>query len=196
MKFKYIYGPVASWRLGNSLGIDLLSQKEKICNFDCCYCQIGRNLKYLTQRKLYVSTQEIIEEIKRLPDCQIDYITFSGRGESTLAINLSETITAIKKLRKEPIAVLTNSTLINKVDVRQELTLADFVILKLDAFSQETLELINNPARGIKFDEIYNGIRAFREEYRGKLALQIMFIDENKNSARRLFQLAREIQPD
>jgi DnaJ-class molecular chaperone len=32
--FKYIYGPVPSWRVGSSLGVDLLSQREKICSFD------------------------------------------------------------------------------------------------------------------------------------------------------------------
>jgi len=36
-----IYGPVASWRLGKSLGIDLIS-REKTCSFDCIYCQLGK----------------------------------------------------------------------------------------------------------------------------------------------------------
>jgi len=37
-----IYGPVPSWRLGRSLGIDLLSTKGKTCSFDCIYCQLGK----------------------------------------------------------------------------------------------------------------------------------------------------------
>ena len=28
-KYKYIYGPVPSWRLGSSLGIDPISDKRK-----------------------------------------------------------------------------------------------------------------------------------------------------------------------
>ncbi|MCR4336297.1 MAG: radical SAM protein, partial [Candidatus Omnitrophica bacterium] len=40
--FKYVYGPVQSWRMGKSLGIDPLSDKVKICNLDCIYCQLGR----------------------------------------------------------------------------------------------------------------------------------------------------------
>lgn len=38
----YIYGPVSSWRLGKSLGVDVISSDKKICNFDCVYCQLGQ----------------------------------------------------------------------------------------------------------------------------------------------------------
>lgn len=148
------------------------------------------------ERKVYVSTSEVIEELQRLPECQIDYITFSGRGESTLAKNLGDTIKSIKTLRKEKVAVLTNSSLMNMVDVRENLLLADFVIAKLDASSQKILESINKPASGIKFNEIYQGIKLFRKEYAGKLALQIMFIDENKEFADRLAELSLELKPD
>lgn len=198
MKFKYIYGPVLSWRLGRSLGIDILSQQEKICNFDCRYCQLGKNknLIYSAKRKIYVLTKQIIDEVKQLPDLQIDYITFSGKGEPTLAENLGDVINAIKCIRKEKVAILTNSALMNKKDARKDLSLADFVIAKLDSYSQKSLELINNPTFRIKFDKIYNGIKLFRKEYPKKLALQIMFIDENKEGAERLAELSLEIAPD
>jgi hypothetical protein len=42
-RFKYIYGPVPPWRLGGSLGIDLLSQEEKIYSYDCLHCQLKKN---------------------------------------------------------------------------------------------------------------------------------------------------------
>jgi len=194
--FRYIYGPVPSWRLGSSLGIDLLSRKEKVCSFDCIYCQIGRTKSYTTRRKLYVPTKGVVSEIKALPKVKIDYITFSGRGEPTLAKNLGATIKAIKRLRPEPIAVLTNSSLLYRQDVRQELALADLVALKLDAGSQKSLRLINHPVKKTKFSAILKGIKQFRKVYRGKLALQIMFTQENKDKAKNIAKLARQIQAD
>lgn len=193
---KYIYGPVTSWRLGSSLGIDLLSQKEKICNFNCLYCQLGENTSYSIKRNLYVSTEKVIEELEKLPVCQIDYITFSGRGEPTLAKNLGETIRAIKKFHKEPIVVITNSSLMKEDEVREELLFADCVIAKLDIPSQKLLKLINKPARGIQFEEIYHSLVDFRKEYAGKLALQIMVMDENKKIVDRLARLSLELNPD
>ena len=38
---RVIYGPVPSWRLGRSLGVDPLGGGEKRCTFDCLYCQLG-----------------------------------------------------------------------------------------------------------------------------------------------------------
>ena len=193
---KYIYGPVTSWRLGSSLGIDLLSQEAKICSFDCIYCQVGRTSMYTSERKKYVSTEEIIRELKTLPEIKIDYITFSGRGEPTLAENLGQMTKETKTIRGEPIAVLTNSSLMDRKDVRGELSFADFVVAKLDAYSQKSFEVINKPASEIEFSNITTGIRQFRKGYNGKLALQIMFIEENKNKVAQLAYLVNYIKPD
>ncbi|MDD5655136.1 MAG: radical SAM protein, partial [Candidatus Omnitrophica bacterium] len=137
--FKYIYGPVPSWRLGSSLGIDPVSKGRKICSFDCVYCQIGKAGLFIKERKRFIDTGEIIAELAGLPPLKIDYLTFSGAGEPTLAENLGEMIKAVKAIRPEPIAVITNGSLMTQADVRQELALADFVIAKLDAYSPESL---------------------------------------------------------
>ncbi len=194
--YKYIYGPVPSWRLGSSLGIDPISNVEKICTFDCVYCQVGETRILTDERKMFIPVAEIIRELNLLPPLNIDYITFSGRGEPTLAQNLGQMIKAVKKARKEKIAVLTNSSLLYREDVQQDLLLADFVVAKLDASSQEVFEAVNKPIETIEFSEVLKGIKDFRNIYKGKLALQIMFIEENKNSAEDIAQIAGEINPD
>ncbi len=194
--YKYIYGPVPSWRLGSSLGIDPLSEKVKICDFDCIYCQIGKTKTFAKERRVFVPTAKIIEEIKSIPAIRIDYITFSGRGEPTLAKNLGRMIKAIKKIRKEKIAVLTNSSLIYREDVQKDLLLADFVMAKLDVHSQDQFIMINQPMKAMKLKIIIKGIKGFKAKFRGKLALQIMFIDENKKYAKLISEIARKINPD
>ena len=194
--YKYIYGPVPSWRLGSSLGIDPISNVEKICTFDCVYCQVGETRILTDERKMFIPVAEIIRELNLLPPLNIDYITFSGRGEPTLAQNLGQMIKAVKKARKEKIAVLTNSSLLYREDVQQDLLLADFVVAKLDASSQEVFEAVNKPIETIGFSEVLKGIKDFRNIYKRKLALQIMFIEENKNSAEDIAQIAGEINPD
>lgn len=196
-RFQYIYGPVPSWRIGSSLGIDLLSQKEKICSFDCIYCQLGKTKNYSLTRKIYVNEEEIIKELQTVPpDVRIDFLTFSGRGEPTLAENLGKAIKAVKKVRPEPIAVITNSSMIEHEDIRQELALADCVIAKLDAPAQEVFEAVNRPGKTIRLQAILEGIMKFRDEYKGKLALQHMFMKENKKYAEDIAVIAKEIHPD
>ena len=197
MKYKYIYGPVPSWRLGSSLGIDpVYTGKEKICSFDCIYCQVGGTALLAAERKIYVPTAEIVEEIKSLSPVKIDYITFSGAGEPTLAENLGGIIKEIRKVRGEKIAVFTNSSVIDKKDVQEDLRLADFVVAKLDAHSEKLFGEISKPAKGIKFDNVIKGLKAFRARCGGKMALQIMFLEQNKKYAGEISALAREINPD
>ncbi|RKY37297.1 MAG: radical SAM protein [Candidatus Omnitrophota bacterium] len=196
-KFKYIYGPVPSWRLGRSLGIDLLSSQSKICNFDCVYCQLGRYKPCAYKRQVYVPTEEIIRELNLISsNTRIDYITFSGTGEATLAGNLAQTILAVKDFRKEPVAVLTNAGLINSAEIISDLCLADFVIAKLDACSQNAMVEINHPAEQVKFRDILHGLKKFRSIYKGKMALQIMFLPQNKANAAKIAELAKDIEPD
>lgn len=195
-KYRYIYGPVSSWRLGSSLGVDPISREEKICTFDCVYCQIGATKRSSSKREIFIPTDEIIKEIKSLPALEIDYITLSGRGEPTLAGNLSEIIKEIRKIRKEKIAIITNSSLIDRKDVQEDLRLAGLVMLKLDAHVPELFIKINKPINGIIFDKVLKGIKEFRSGYKGKLALQVMFIEENRSYARDIARLAKDIAPD
>ena len=194
--FRYIYGPVPSWRLGVSLGIDLLSSNKKICNFNCIYCQLGKTLGYTKDPKEYVKTSEVIAELEMIPRVNIDYITVSGRGEPCLAENLGKTLRAAKELKIAPVAVLTNASLIDQADISRDLSFADFVIAKLDAHSQESLERINQPEKAIRFERIIQGIKRFKNNFKGKFALQMMFVEQNQKGAQRLAGLAREINPD
>jgi wyosine [tRNA(Phe)-imidazoG37] synthetase (radical SAM superfamily) len=196
-KFHYIYGPVPSWRVGSSLGIDLLSQKEKICSFDCLYCQLGKTKIVTVTRQVYVPEDDILKELDTLPeDVSIDYLTLSGRGEPTLAKNLGDMIKLLKGARKEPIAVITNSSLMNRQDVREELSYADFVIAKLDACSQESLMEINKPLPEMKFENIVEGMQIFRKHFQGKMAIQVMFMESNMKHACAINEIVREISPD
>lgn len=194
--YKYIYGPVASWRLGSSLGVDLLSQEDKICDFNCIYCQLGPTLCYTTKRQYFVPVKEIIKEIKTLPPVHIDYITFAGSGEPTLARNLGQAIKAVKAISKVPIAVLTNSSLLHIDRVRKELLPADYVSVKLDASSPDSLQMINEPDKTIQFARLLSGIIGFRKQYQGYLALQIMFLEQYKNDADKMISLINDIKPD
>ena len=195
--FQYIYGPVPSWRLGSSLGIDLLSQKEKICSYDCLYCQLGQSKTLMVTRQPYVPEDDIMKELDMLPhNISIDYLTLSGRGEPTLAKNLGDMIKLLKKVRKEPVAVITNSSLIGRQDVREELSYADFVIAKLDACSQESFMKVNKPLPEMKFDNMVEGMEIFRKHFVGKMALQVMFMQENIKYAGEIAEIAKKISPD
>jgi len=191
---KYVYGPVPSWRLGRSLGVDLISG-EKACTFDCIYCQLGKTIRHIIKRQLFVPTSEIVKELESIPQLQLDYITLSGTGEPTLAADLGETISEIKKRFKNRVAVLTNSSLMHDPQVRKELSLADLVVAKLDAPTEALFKLINQPTNGVTLHMVVEGIKRFNEEYPGKLALQMMFVPQNKEQAAAMAQLAKEINP-
>jgi len=194
---KIIYGPVPSWRLGRSLGIDLICSENKICSFDCVYCQLGHTKRKTTKRKVFVSIEKVEKELKNaLEKVEFNVITFSGTGEPTLAKNLPEAVKTIRKLADIPIAILTNSFLLSDNFMRDELMLVDIVVAKLDAPNKELFQKINNPVKGINFDKVVQGIKWFREGFDGKLSLQMMFIEENKEYAEEMAGIARFLNPD
>lgn len=191
-----IYGPVPSWRLGRSLGIDLLSTKRKTCSFDCIYCQLGRTVHPEIERREFVSLNRLARELKTIEDVTADYATFSGVGEPSLACNLGEAIRRVKSILNVPVAVLTNSSLMLREDVRYELGLADVVIAKVDAPSEELFRKINRPFGKQTLAEILKALQLFRKEYRGKLALQMMFVEANESHATQMAKIAEQLSPD
>ncbi len=194
---KSVYGPVASWRLGKSLGVDLISSPEKICSLDCIYCQIEKTKNLTAKRQQFIETKKVEDELKQaLKTTQPDVITFSGMGEPTLATNMPEIIRFIRKISQIPIAILTNSSLLFDKDVQNTLKQIDIIVAKLDAPNQDLFKKISQPAKGITFEKTIQGIKEIREQFNGKFALQIMFMTINKNYAKELSDLAREIKPD
>jgi wyosine [tRNA(Phe)-imidazoG37] synthetase (radical SAM superfamily) len=200
---KTVYGPVSSWRLGKSLGVDLISTPEKICSFDCVYCQLGMSNQKTIDRTMFVETEKMQEDLLEvLPGCNadvdIDIITFSGMGEPTLAANLSDAIEIVKMVSDLPIAILTNASLFYRKEVRNSLAMLDKVVAKLDAPNEEIFYKINQPAASVSLEKVFAGLKKFRSEYKGKgeFDLQMMFIEENKGYGKELAALAAELEPD
>ncbi len=192
---KTVYGPVPSWRLGKSLGIDPVC--KKVCSFDCIYCQVGRKIYKTSERKKFVEEKKVEKELKQvMKKTRPDIITFSGMGEPTLALNLTEIVESVKKKSNQPIAILTNSSLLYSKQVRKDLQAFDVVCAKFDACDEEMFQKINKPVKEISFKKVLNGIKKLRKEFAGKLALQMMFIEYNKNKAKEMALLARKINPD
>jgi wyosine [tRNA(Phe)-imidazoG37] synthetase (radical SAM superfamily) len=132
-------------------------------------------------------------------------VTFSGAGEPTLNLELGEMIAQVKKVvGKVPVAVLTNASLVNRKNIRENLEKADLIVAKLDAPNQRLFETVNRPAKGLALDTIIEGLKALRREVHGKLALQIMFIESidgtkyntQPSEVEALIKLAGAISPD
>ena len=191
-----IYGPVDSWRLGKSLGVDVLCI-DSICSFECVYCQLGKINHVTITRDVFVPTQKVLSDLKNTDWQNVDVITFSGSGEPTLAKNLGEIIESIQQLTGKPIVVLTNSTLLHMGEVRKEISLADKIFCKLDAWSDETLRRIDRPYQDISLESIVSGIRILRQEFKGFLAIQTMILRPPNNSEIEvLAKILRLIKPD
>jgi wyosine [tRNA(Phe)-imidazoG37] synthetase (radical SAM superfamily) len=125
-----------------------------------------------------------------------DYLTFSGRGEPTMALNLKELLLECGRHRPEKTAIITNASLIYSEKIREELSAFDFVIAKMDAPNPELFKEINRPASGISFREIVKGLVLFSKRKRGRLAIQTMLLNRNKDSARDFAALYARISPD
>jgi wyosine [tRNA(Phe)-imidazoG37] synthetase (radical SAM superfamily) len=191
-----VYGPVASWRLGRSLGLDPISTERKTCSFDCVYCQLGHSSGQETRRHDFISVACIYQELSSLKGISADFVTLSGTGEPTLAANLGAVIRLAKEMLGLPVAVLTNSSLMSDRDVRRDLGYADVVVVKLDAPNEAIFRSINRPAEGIRFARVVAGIKQFRQEYGGRLALQIMFVGLNQAHAAQMAEVAASLSPD
>ncbi len=198
-EMKYVFGPVPSRRLGNSLGISPIPRK--VCNYSCIYCQLGRTDKMTGERKEFFKKEDILKEFKEyLKDSnKFDVITIVGEGEPTLYLKLGELIKDVKKLTSKPVAVITNGALLHDKNVRKELCEADIVLPSIDGYDEETSKIIDRPLGTIKFDEELQGLIEFSKEYTGQLWLEIMLVEginSDKNSIEAFKEILKKINYD
>jgi wyosine [tRNA(Phe)-imidazoG37] synthetase (radical SAM superfamily) len=191
-----VYGPVTSWRFGSSLGIDPIGSIST-CSFNCAYCQLGEIEQKTDQRRVFVPSEQISHDLSDFSPWQVDIVTLSGSGEPTLALNLGEILATVKEMTGLPVAVLTNSTLLNDGEVRQALKKADIIAAKLDAVSESQLGRINRPVTGVDWGKIWSGLRQFRQEWSGKLAIQTMLLASwSPQDQDHYIHLMQQLQPD
>lgn len=191
------FGPIQSRRLGKSLGINNIIS-PKACSYGCIYCQIGTTIKKNTKRETFFKPETIFnkvdQHIKQLSKNNYpDYLTFVSNGEPTLDINLGKTIKLLKKLGI-PVAVITNASLITLESVRDDLYLADWVSVKMDAGDYETWKTINNPAPGLIFENIIENINLFAGEFKGILRTETMLVDGVNDTPGNITNLSKQIQ--
>lgn len=192
----YIFGPVPTRRLGQSLGIDPVPLKT--CNWNCVYCQLGRSIPMVNERNEFFPADEILAEAKNAllshQPGEIDWVTFVGSGETTLHASLGWLIREVKKITRMPVAVITNGSLLYLPEVRQELLAADAVLPSLDAGTPELYQHINRPYPGLSFESFLDGLIAFGEEYQGNLWVEVMLVKDLNDTEDQLSKIASALQ--
>lgn len=199
---KVVFGPVYSRRLGISLGINLLPVAYKYCSFNCIYCECGwteiDNINKIIFPPAIVVKQFLEKKLREmLENGEIpETISFAGNGEPTLHPDFPEIIDFTISLRnkyspKSKIAVLSNATTLHLPEVVNALKKIDKNILKLDAGTEETFRLINNPLGNITQEEIVNNLKLFKK----KLIIQSLFVRGDYNGKQVDSTSEKEINP-
>lgn len=177
-----VFGPIRSRRLGNSLGVNLLPRRGKLCNFDCIYCECGLNAEGREDRVLPARAEvrgALEDALSRclLEGTAIDSITFSGDGEPTLNPDFPGIVDDAISLRDAffpgtKLSVLSNATTLGNDRVFKALSKIDNPILKLDAPTNPLCRIINRPEGKFSVEEVIENMKRFD----GDFILQTIFL--------------------
>ncbi len=195
------FGPVPSRRLGRSLGVNNIP--AKICSYGCVYCQLGRTIVKRTERKAYYEPETVYEDVRAKVEkakeegIEIDYLTFVPDGEPTLDINLGKEREMLSSLGIK-IAIITNSSLLWRDDVRSELADFDYISVKLDAVSDELWREIDRPEEHLSHHRILEGMLELGRSFGGKMVTETMLVAgvDYSEEAESIGDFLKELGPD
>ena len=178
---RFVY-PVVSRRSGGvSVGVNL--NPDKVCNFDCIYCQVNRveqsETRFVEQEQLLAELDQMLRlvtsgelfadekfaetppQLRRLND-----IAFSGDGEPTTFRNFDEIIescAAVKSrhgLEQVKMVLITNASMFHRPAVKRGLAVLDAnqgeVWAKLEAGTEPYYRLVERTT--IPFQRILDNI--------------------------------------
>lgn len=194
----YVYAVVSRRSRGVSLGINL--NPDKICNFDCVYCQVDRTTpgagKEVDLGRLEVELASLIaactsgtlfdlERFRQTPEAlrRLNDIAFSGDGEPTSCPVFLEAVQLADRLREAAgltqtvkLVLITNATLLDRPRVRQALEIfhnrPGEIWAKLDAGTETYYHRVERTA--IPFARVLANLRS--TACRQPLVIQSMFL--------------------
>ncbi len=180
---KFVY-PVLSRRSGGiSIGVNL--NPDKVCNFDCIYCQVNRVEQSETR---FVATEQLLAELEAMLELatsgelfkhekfaatppalrRLNDIAFSGDGEPTTYRNFDEIMAACAELKRKhglddvKLVLITNASMFHRPAVERGLAILDAnqgeIWAKLDAGTEAYFKLVERTA--IPFKQILDNIAA------------------------------------
>lgn len=168
-----LYGPVASRRLGESLGINLFPT-IKVCSYNCVYCDVGitkyKNGIYMQSDKLLkLFNEQLIPIKKKLNDgkIKIDYFTFCGNGENLDHPEFAEIYYFIKNILENeftgiPVAILTNGVNLSNKQNLEIINSIDINFIKLDAGDKKTYLRIDRPRNKNTWNNLVKNLELVR----------------------------------
>ena len=187
-QFNRLVYPVVSRRSGGlSLGVNL--NPDKVCTFNCVYCQVDRTGKsstpLLKRDQILAELEEWLKKIVAQDDTYQGYklkdIAFAGDGEPTIAKELEQIIPAVIELKKKyhlevcKLILFTNGTALHKDKLQAILPLfhknGGEIWFKLDFWDESSLKLINRSK--ISFSRLMDNLKRVGVQYH--LVLQSCF---------------------
>lgn len=193
---KYVYAVVSRRSRGLSIGINL--NPDKVCNFDCPYCQVDRTIPGGTRD---VDLDVLEAELGTLLECakdgslwtippfntaapalrRVNDIAFAGDGEPTACPQFAEAVGRVAEIHAKAgisplhVFLLTNATLFHRPRVQVGLQtlrkLGGVVWAKLDAGTQEYFEKVDGSR--LSLDRIQDNI--LQEARLAPVVLQCLF---------------------
>ena len=197
---RFVYPVVSRRSQGVSVGVNL--NPDKVCNFDCIYCQVDRRsesetrfvamgqlLDELAQVLKLVTSGQLFEHqkfsstpkhLRRLND-----IAFSGDGEPTTFRNFDEIIEQAAEVRRQfagpevRMVLITNASMFHRAHVQRGLELLDSnngqIWAKLDAGTEDYYKLIERTT--IPFRQIIDNLQNAAKVR--PLVIQSLFMNVN-----------------
>jgi len=175
--FTYVYPVISRRSRGLSIGINL--NPDKVCNFDCVYCEVDRSTPPKSRVLDLAKVRSELAEMIRLAQTGklgedpkfaeaapltrlVRDIAFSGDGEPTMVPNFDECVQVAVDaksafgLHETKIVLITDAAGLDKESVRRGLALMDAhqgeVWAKLDAGTEAYFKLVNRSS--VRFDRI------------------------------------------
>jgi len=197
---RFVYPVLSRRSRGISIGVNL--NPDKVCNFDCIYCQVDRRSEAETR---FVELDQVLAELEQVvglvvsgqlfddekfqsvpPELRrLNDIAFSGDGEPTTYKNFDEIIGRVAQFKRArglddvKMVLITNATMFHRPPVVRGLAILDHnngeVWAKLDAGTEPYYKLVDRTV--IPFQRVLDNILAASKLR--PLVLQSLFMRVN-----------------
>ncbi|HOO64254.1 MAG TPA: radical SAM protein [Synergistaceae bacterium] len=171
---------------------------SKCCNFNCVFCPIEEKGTQTDRACSFEGTRNFLSSLEERMDAEKPRVLFINSMGEALFNDQIEKVISLAKSRDIEVSLYSNGYALGNPEYARIAGICEEVAGEIKAAKEETFQKFQRPLEGYSLDAYWEGMTAFRKEYKGRFVAYVSLykgVNDDPESLEQIRGLLEKLHP-